>query len=255
MSIVINEYDWAEKMISAHDLGSKPSETLSRISKYYYENKYSKKEIRSMLDAFILQCDPSASLVGWSDALDKISRGADKYKLVRLDFIPITDKELEYINVLKGNQLRRLAFTLLCVSKYWNTVSASNDNWVNTEDREIMKMANIKTTIKRQSMMFAELRNAGLIRFSKKIDNLNVQVLFISSGNTEIKVHDFRNLGYQYMKYCGGDYYECENCGITVPRKSNVERRPPKYCDECAVKVRTRQNIESAMRYRNMPKS
>lgn len=37
MSIVLNEYDWAEKMIANHDLGKKPIETLSRVSKYYYE--------------------------------------------------------------------------------------------------------------------------------------------------------------------------------------------------------------------------
>lgn len=42
MSIVLNEYDWAEKMIANHDLGKKPIETLSRVSKYYYENHYSK---------------------------------------------------------------------------------------------------------------------------------------------------------------------------------------------------------------------
>lgn len=29
MSIVLNEYDWAEKMIANHDLGKKPIETLS----------------------------------------------------------------------------------------------------------------------------------------------------------------------------------------------------------------------------------
>lgn len=34
MSIVLNEYDWAEKMIANHDLGKKPIETLSRVSKY-----------------------------------------------------------------------------------------------------------------------------------------------------------------------------------------------------------------------------
>lgn len=43
MSIVLNEYDWAEKMIANHDLGKKPTETLSRVSKYYYENHYSKR--------------------------------------------------------------------------------------------------------------------------------------------------------------------------------------------------------------------
>lgn len=74
MSIVLNEYDWAEKMIANHDLGKKPIETLSRVSKYYYENHYSKREIRSLLDSFMLQCDPSASLVHCRICLIKLQR-------------------------------------------------------------------------------------------------------------------------------------------------------------------------------------
>ena len=34
MGIVLNEYEWAEKMINNHDLGGKPTETLSRVAKY-----------------------------------------------------------------------------------------------------------------------------------------------------------------------------------------------------------------------------
>lgn len=46
MSIVLNEYEWAERMISNHELGKKPIETLTRVAKYYLENGYSKREIR-----------------------------------------------------------------------------------------------------------------------------------------------------------------------------------------------------------------
>ena len=67
-----------KKMIANHDLGKKPIETLSRVSKYYYENHYSKREIRSLLDSFMLQCDPSASLVHWSDMLDKVAKNVSK---------------------------------------------------------------------------------------------------------------------------------------------------------------------------------
>ena len=184
MSIVLNEYDWAEKMIANHDLGKKPIETLSRVSKYYYENHYSKREIRSLLDSFMLQCDPSASLVHWSDMLDKVAKNVSKFPLIRLDGVDITREELAKIETLEGKQIRRLAFTLLCVAKYWDAASDRNNGWVNTSDKDIMQMANINTSIKRQSLMFAELRDAGFIRFSKKIDNLNVQVQFIQAGDT-----------------------------------------------------------------------
>ncbi len=255
MSIVLNEYEWAEKMISNRDLGGRPVETLSRVAKYYYENGYDKKDIRSMLDTFLIQCDPAASLVHWSDTLDRVAKGSNKYPLVKLDGITISTTEMNKISDLKGKQLRRLAFTLLCVAKYWDKVSPRNNHWVNTSDREIMQMANIKTSIKRQSLMFAELREAGLIKFSKKVDNLNVQVDFIDNGLPTLHIHDFRNLGYQYLKYCGEPYFECENCGITVKINDPNKGRRQKYCSSCAVELYTKQTVDCIMKKRQTLKS
>lgn len=255
MELVLNEYEWAEKMIANHDLGKKPIETLSRVAKYYYENHYTKKDIRGMLDDFMLQCDPSVSLVHWSETLDKVTKGASKFPLIRLDGVDITTSELERIELLDGKQVRRLAFALLCVAKYWDSVSDSNNHWVNTADKEIMQMANINISIKRQSLMFAELRDAGFIRFSKKIDNLNVQVLFMQDGGTAIHIQDFRNLGYQYLKYYGGNYFECANCGLTVKISNASTGRPQKYCPSCAVEIKTKQTVNAVMRRRGAAKA
>lgn len=251
MSIVLNEYEWAERMVNNHELGKKPIETLSRVAKYYYANQYSKKEVRKLLDSFLTQCDPAVSLVHWSDTLDRVAKSVDKFPIICLDGIRITQKELERIESLGGKQVRRLAFTLLCVAKYWDAVSASNNHWVNSPDKEIMQMANINTSVKRQSMMFGELRDAGFIRFSKKIDNLNVQVLFMEDGETAIHIQDFRNIGYQYLKHYGEPYFDCVNCGITVKIQEPAKGRRQKYCPSCAVELHTKQKVESVMRRRN----
>ena len=129
MSIVLNEYEWAEQMIDRHELGKKPIETLSRVAKYYLENKYSKRETRQLLDTFLSLCDPTSSLVQWSDALDRITKNASKYPLVRLDGVDIFKSELEKIDTLPGKQIKRLAFTLLCVAKHWDAVSEANNHW------------------------------------------------------------------------------------------------------------------------------
>lgn len=255
MSIVLNEYEWAERMINNHELGKKPIETLNRVAKYYLENKYSKREIRKMLDTFLTQCDPSASLVHWSDTLDKVAKNVGKFPLIRLDGVDITKNELEQIETLGGKQVRRLAFTLLCVAKYWDVVSESNNHWVNSPDKEIMQMANINTSIKRQSLMFAELREAGFIKFSKKIDNLNVQVLFMEPGETALHIQDFRNIGYQYLKHYGAPYFKCVNCGITVKIQEPARGRRQKYCPSCAIELHTKQKVDSVMRKRNALKN
>lgn len=255
MSIVLNEYEWAERAINNHELGKKPIETLTRVAKYYFENRYSKREVRKLLDTFLVKCDPSASLVHWSDTLDRVAKGVDKFPLIRINGVTITQNELTKIKSLKGKQIRRLAFTLLCVAKYWNNVYNSNNYWVNSSDKEIMRMANINTSIKRQSMMFGELREAGFLRFSKKIDNLNVQVLFAEEGEPAIHIQDFRNIGYQYLKYYGEPYFECVNCGLTVKIQEPAKGRKQKYCTCCAVELHTRQKVESVMRHRNSMKA
>lgn len=255
MSIVLNEYEWAEKAITDHELGKKPVETLNRVARYYAENQYSKREIRNLLDTFMTQCDPQISLVQWSDTLDKVAKSAGKYRLARLDGVDVSKREMERIEVLDGKQARRLAFALLCTAKYWDAVSESNNHWVNTPDKEIMQMANINTSIKRQSLMFSQLRDTGFIKFSKKIDNLNVQVIFMEPGETAIHIQDFRNLGYQYLKYYGGPYFECENCGLTCKKYGPDNSRPPKYCPECAVEIHTRQKVDSVMRGRMAAKN
>lgn len=251
MSIVLNEYDWAERAIKDKALGKKPYETLSRVAKYYTYKNYARKEVRRLLDEFLLQCEPTASLVTWSDTLDSATKYATKYPLIMIDEILVTQPEMEKIDSLPGKQLRRLAFTLLCISKYLYTVSENTNYWVNTPDNEIMKMANINTSIKRQSSMFGQLKDAGMIRFSKQIDNLSVQVLFAEEGDVVLRVTDFRNLGYQYMKYHGEPYFECAHCGLTEKIKSTTQRRPQKYCAQCAVEIRTKQNVNSVMRLRN----
>ena len=251
MSIVLNEYDWAERALKDKALGKKPYETLSRVAKYYTYKNYTRKEVRRLLDEFLLQCEPTASLVTWSDTLDNAARYAAKYSLIMIEEIIVTKPEMEKIDALPGKQLRRLAFSLLCIAKYLYAVSPNTSYWVGTPDNEIMKMANINTSIKRQSSMFGQLKDAGMIRFSKQIDNLSVQVLFVEDGETAVRITDFRNLGYQYMKYHGEPYFECAHCGLTDKIKSATQRRPQKYCAQCAVEIRTRQNVNSVMRLRN----
>lgn len=250
MSIILNEYEWAERAIKDKSIGKKPYETLSRVAKYYTYKNYNKKDVRRLLDEFLIQCEPSASLVTWADTLDNAAKSATKYPLIMMESVSVTKPEMDRIDSLSGKQVRRLAFTLLCIAKYMHAVSENTNYWVSTPDNEIMKMANISTSIKRQSGMFGQLKDTGLIRFSKQIDNLSVQVLFSEDGEEILRITDFRNLGYQYMKYHGEPYFECSNCGVTEKIKNPSRGRPPKYCPKCAAEIQTRQKVNYVMRRR-----
>jgi hypothetical protein len=89
-----------------------------------------------------------------------------------------------------------------------------------------------------------------MIGFSRKVDNTNVQVCFMEDGELALHVTDFRNLGYQYLKYHGEPYFVCANCGITTKLNDPVKGKKQKYCPECAVQVATQQIVNSVMRRR-----
>lgn len=258
MTIVLNEHEWARDMIDSGSLGKKPFETLCRVARYYYDENYSKRNIRRMLETFLLKCDPTASITKWSDAIDYAVSRASKTKAINIQYIGISDSELKVIQSISGKQLQRLAFTLLALSKYWDSVNPNGDHWVNAQDSDIMKMANINTSIKRQSQMYHTLCEMGLIQFSKKVDNTNVRVLFGDSGTCTLKITDFRNIGYQYIMHTGSDdYIQCQNCGVVVKRTgtgaSGAPRvgRPQKYCKDCASEIRIRQSVNSVMKRRS----
>lgn len=254
MSVILDEHSWAEKALRAQELGSRPFDTLTRIARYYMDEGYTKQKTKKLLETFMYQCDPVISIPKWTDIINGAISTAAKREAVHIDSIGISSTELERISGLATSQLKRLAFTLLCLSKYWDIVGKSSGHWVNSKDSDIMKMANIVTSIRRQSEMFGTLRSNGMIGFSKKVDNTNVCVLFGDSNPAEMHIADFRNLGYQYLKHYGGPYFECQNCGIVTKYNDAVKSRNQKYCKQCAAEVTVRNNVNSVMRIRNSSK-
>ncbi len=252
MTIVLNENEWAREMIESRSLGKKSFETLSRVARYYLDNGMSRRETKKLMGSFLIQCDPTASLFKWDATLDYALKRALKGRALKIEYIPVTRPEMEKIDSLESRQIKRLAFTLLCLAKYWDAVNGKYEHWVNSEQKDIMKMANVNTSIKRRGLMYSALQKLGMVEFSKRVDNTNPRVAFMEDGDVVLKITDFRNLGYQYLKYHGEPYFECQNCGIVTKRENNGRGRgrPQKYCRECATEVSMKQRVDWAMRMR-----
>ena len=250
MYIILNESEWAKEALDGRSLGRKPSETLRHIARYYLSGGYKKQAVKKKLEEFIASCDPTASIPKWSSLIEYATNKASKEEIISIECVEITKPEMAKIDAITSVQERRLAFTLLCLAKYLKAINPSSDFWVNIKDNEIMSMANINTSIKRQCQMFRNLKDAGLIKFSKKVDNTNVRVNFVEDGDVALKIYDFRNLGYQYLMYNGQPYFECESCGIITKRSNPTRGARQKYCVDCAQKIAIKQRVESVMRYR-----
>lgn len=242
MGIVLNEREYALEALRRCELGVKPADTLRCVAKYYRAEGYHKAEIHERLEVFLQKCDPGINLVKWQDTVARYVKDAERYPLLEIEGVPITRRELEICGGLTGKQMPRLLFTLLCLAKYSDMASEKNNGWVNRSDREIFSMANIVTPTRRKSLMLNDLRGAGLIRFSRKVDNVNINVSCIDKeGEAEMVITDYRNLGYQYLMRCGEPYFECAECGIMVRRANNAQ----KYCKGCALEVNIQKTMEN----------
>lgn len=246
-TIILNEKEWAESTLKNLTLGTRPSETLGRIARYYYSLGYKKKEIGSLLEDFMLKCDPGINIVKWQPVIDRQVKNVDKYELINIPGITITESEIQRIQELKGRSLQKLMFAIICLAKYSNKINKQNNNWVNRKDRDIFSMANICETIQRQSLMINTLWGLGYVGYSRLVDNLNISVKIIDETSPEVLfINDFRNLGNQYMRYCGEKYMECQNCGLVVKKRSNIQ----KYCPECARQIHIKRTWEAEKKRR-----
>ena len=247
VSIVLNEREYAIDALRNCEFGDRPTETLGRIAKYYRSEGYKKSEIYGLLENFMLKCDPSINIVKWQETIEKQVNYTDRFHLVEIDSIPITQKELDVCDSVSGKQAKRLLFTLICLAKFSNAVNEKNNGWVNRTDKEIFRLSNITTSTKRQSLMLNDLRNADLIKFSRKVDNININVTCIdNAGDPVLFISDYRNLGYQYMRYCGEPYFECSSCGAVIKKTGKNQ----KCCSDCAIEVH-RQKVRDNFRNKN----
>lgn len=248
MNFIFNETAWAKSIIDSGSLTNVPFETLVTIAKYYIHIYQNKHDAEIQLKNFMVRCNNAITTPICQKMVDGALSIALNRKLIDIECVEITDTEMDIINNLNGRQLKRLAFTVLCIAKYNNAVNSNNNNWINVKDSQIMSMANINTSIKRQCAMYQYLEEQGLLSFPKKINTRAMRVNFVSDGNVAYKINDFRNLGYQYLMYIGEPYFRCCNCGIATKRNNPTKGGRQKYCKDCAFKIALQQKVNYAMK-------
>lgn len=211
-----------------------PSKTYTFLSMYarflYHEKNLRKAAIIKELDLFMQNNYPNYNPVDWSENIEKYTNKANKYPLCECKGVWITENELKTIEDIHDKVLERLAFTLLCLAKFRNYRNPNNNNWINYSNGEIYSMACINATAFDKDIKFNKLREMGLIEYAKKVNNLNIQILYVDDDSKKIfLVSDFRKLGNEWRLHKGERYIRCSDCGILVKRTNNRI----KYCKNC----------------------
>lgn len=248
----MNERRRAEDILSSVQETTNPIHNVYLLSRYYYAQGMKQKEVLEKIEDYLRQF-PFLVLPKWQRTVDKIVAKAKGKGIIEIEYVDITEKELAEIAKLRKESLKKLAFTLLCIAKYFNTIRPENNSWVNTPDKDVFRMADIRTLdCKRQQQLIRELYLLGLIGYSKVVDNVNLQVLFVDAETEPVfHIYQFDDLGYQYLEYVGDpSIVHCKCCGKLI-KKTSCRKD---YCDECAVEARKSSNRKASQKRRDAVK-
>lgn len=240
-----------EHILSEGTLAPSCTHTFLRLyARYlYHEKKLQKNEIVQKLDSFLEHSEPHYQKENWAAPLEQYAAKASTYPLCKCDGVWMTDCELQTILALHDKVLERLAFTLLCLAKFRDFKNPKNDHWISNSNGEIYSIACINTTAFEKDNKLHLLKELGLIAFAKKVDNLNIRILFVEeTGKKELFVSDFRKLGYEWRLYKGEKYIRCTACGI-LAKNTNGKR---KYCVECSKRIDLQKAKERMKKIRNL---
>ena len=236
MDIIMNEYTYAENLLNKQDLktcdlGDKPSSTLNLLARYYREIGKNDDEIKEFLSDFLNRClKDKYKESKWIDSIFYQVVKSKKYNLKKVDNVIVTKSEMEIIQSVKGKSRQKVLFTLLVLAKYYNAVSDKNKNWTNLEYKKIFKLANVQLSIQNQALLINDLYNCGFVNVSKNVGKPNIQVNFVDNeSDTVLTITRLKDLGKEYLIFCGEDYIRCQKCGTLVKNYKNTN----KYCKTC----------------------
>lgn len=121
---------------------------------------------------------------------------------------------------------------MLCLAKLGNARNCKNNGWVSYTAKEIYSMARISCSVIERYEKLSQLNSLSLLEFPKKNDNLSSRVTYIDDESEKVLfISDFRELGYEYLKYKGENFIRCHECGTLI---RNNKAGTKKYCHQCA---------------------
>lgn len=233
VDIIMNERAWCEGIIENFHTGS-TYDAIQRLARYYYTLGYKRNDVVAKLEEYLVRYDRNISLVKWQDSIERCADNMDKRPLANIEYVPVTQKELDTIGSVQNISDQKVLFSLLCLTKYLNAVDSRNRDWCRFELRDIFTLANLQMNVRRRGQVLARLRALGFVTFSHIVDNTNLHAEYVDhDGDCVLKVQDFRNLGFQYMGIHHDGYMRCSVCGLMIKRRSPAQ----KYCPACAVSV------------------
>lgn len=230
--------DIESKISSNYANQENPEETIRDLARYNHHVLGMKKE--DNYDAILNYMQKNCTDFYEEKYFKIIYRNiasAKKYKFRDVDIVKITRSEMDKIFELNDIRKEKIAFVLLAVAKYYNNVSADNNNRMYVSISDLFKMARVSIPCKERAMyLHFAYENGMLIEHTLVGTNLKI-VSFVDDGSEvvmDLGEGDYKELAYTYLNYKNGGYKACKCCGRLFKMYKSTPGRL--YCKECGKK-------------------
>lgn len=212
-----------------------PEETIRDLARYNYHVLGMKKEDNyDAIVAYMTQnCEDFYEEMYFKTIYRNIA-SAKKYKFRDVAPVVITQSEINKITGLNDIRKEKIAFVLLAIAKYYNNVSADNNNRMYISMSDLYKLARVAIPCKERAEYLHFAYENGILEEHTFVGtNLKI-VPFVDNNSDsviELREDDYKELAYTYLNYKNGGYKHCKGCGrLFKMHKSEPGRL---YCREC----------------------
>lgn len=266
MNKYFKEKEYIEGLLKKSKLDGGIRSDLKILAKYYkHLGKDNENVEKSLYEFCEKKCNGWFNKVRHYKMIDNAVTYAFKEDsvLIQIESIEIMEKELEFIESLKYEELeKKIIFSLLVINKLNNTrakmrgFDSKNKYFGGSGEysyKSLMDTLNEKITrTYREKGIHKTIKLFNDDGLTRTTNRLSLELLFLDmiedDDKTILKVMDFDNIGLAFEFYYGSKKVKaCTECGKLI-RITNGNK---KYCDLCSTKVFNNQVKNNMKRYRS----
>jgi hypothetical protein len=235
--LIFDEYKYAVKLLNHGFEKFMSNIDLTILAKYFRYIGKNEDQILVDLNNFCTKFNPDFNNVISDSNIKNAIKRSKKRLLIIPDPIPITQKEIDTIKVLKDFRSEKVLFVLLVVSKHFKINLGWHDYIANIKRTEICTRAKIHAPKIEKDAIFTKIdRDYGLVdaQVFSRTRGVDLFIKFVDEeGEPIFFVDDLDNIIDFYPHYCS-------ICGKQIERRSSTHE----FCGECWKTYRKNYNKE-----------
>ena len=238
MIFLFNEQSAIEKMIKMNVVDNEnvfaTIKDLARYNHFVY-NMDNDQNYKSIL-LYLQKYGKNINEEDVYQIIDKCVQKAKKQPFRKVDIVPITKSELDFIEGLGDIKQEKIAFVLLASAKYYDVTRDSKQHTSYMRNADICKLARVTIPVKDRDVFMQFAYDKGVLKRHSRAASTEKKVAFVSDDESDTVVlklqeSDYMDLAYTYLSFkAPHKFRKCVTCKRWMRRTTNDNR----LCKECA---------------------